>query len=297
MSQAITEQVEPRRSREPIHTSDLAGIRAATQWLLGGFAGLALVVAGGIQLSDAWTVVSHRSWRALGTVVGGLAVVIGLFVLVRSAVRVLVPDRASLSDLLADQSREDAGQFGIIVTGATRPDSSEVYIHVRGEIQQARGWLLPAGSDTLDSAYQRYLHCGEEERDYLRASLGEVMAFARTEAALYRFRQLIKLLFRWAGFLVLVGLILLIVSCHATAAEKAPSAAVAAPFAVQVHFTAPQEQLRSRGIRPGCGPTVRGVAVGGTLSEPEVVLDGSGGCPTTKLKVTSDLGVAVPILR
>jgi hypothetical protein len=282
-----------------IHESDLAGIRSATQWLLAAFGGTALVVVAGIQFADTWAVVTGGGWRAWVTLAGLTLVAVGLFTLAAGAARVLVPDRTNLTDLLTEQAAGDAASTRVIVGDAPPPipprrDSAAVYRHVLGEVSSARGWLLPAGCADFDAAYQAFLASSGAERDGLRLRLREVAAFARAEAAFYRYRQLLRRLLGWAGVIVFAGLIGLVVALHA----DPPSNPVTEPIAVTVRFVDNPAGLTRHGVTPACaGVTASGVAVGGTLSEPVVIIGGTTRCPAAKVTITDDVGLAVPIVR
>jgi hypothetical protein len=279
-----------------IHENDLNGIRSAAQWLLGAFGGVALVVVTAVQIGDASAVLSQGGWRAIVIVVGLLTVFFSLVILARSAARVLVPDRTNLTDLIEDQAIEEAQQHGVIVNGSKRRDSAQVYKYVREEISRARGWLLPPGCDDLDAAYQAYRQRSTDDQAALRSNFREIMAFSRTEAALYRYQQLLRLLIGRAGPAVLLGLIALAVALSPSTQQDS-SAPVHSPFAVEVHFMAPPEVLSSEGISAGCALAVaRGVAVGGTIAEPEVVIIGMPSCPSAKIRITTDIGIARPLL-
>lgn len=281
---------------EAIHQSDLSGIRSAAQWLLGAFGGTALAVVAGVQFGGASAILSQGGLRALVIIIGLLVVFIGLVWLARSAARVLVPDRTNLTDLLENQVSEELRLNGLSVSGNKRRDSTQVYKYVRDEINRARGWILPPGCDDLDSAYQAYRKRSTDDQAAIRSSLRELMAFARTEAALYRYRQLLKLLLGWVGIPVILGLVALAVALTPSAGQDL-SASVNSPFAVEVHFTASPEVLNSAGIRADCAlVAARGIAVGGTLAEPEVVIVGTPSCPTSKIQITNNIGLAVPLL-
>jgi hypothetical protein len=281
---------------EAIHQSDLSGIRSAVQWLLGAFGGIALAVVAGVQFGGAPAILSQGGPRALVIIVGLLVVFIGLVWLARSAARVLVPDRTNLTDLLENQVSEELRLNGLSVSGNTRRDSAQVYKYVREEINRARGWILPPGCDDLDSAYQAYRKRSTNDQAALRSSFREIMAFARAEAALYRYRQLLKQLLGWVGIPVILGLVALAFALTPSA-EQHPSASVNSPFAVEVHFTASPEVLSNEGIAANCASkAAKGIAVGGTLAEPEVVIVGTSSCPTSKIQITSNIGFAMPLL-
>lgn len=280
-----------------IHETDLNGIRSATQWLLGAFGGIAFVVITGVQIGGASSVLSEGGWRGPVIVFGLLVAFLSLVTLARAAARVLVPDRTNLTDLLEDQAIDDAQQQGVLVSGSLRRDSAEVYKHVREEITRARGWLLPPGCDDLDGTYQAFRQRTTDDESALRGRFREIMAFARTEAALYRYHQLLQLLIWRAGPAVLLSLGALAVALSPPT-QKEPTAPVTSPFAVQVHFTAAPEVLSAGGISATCASTVaQGVAVGGTIAEPEVVISGVPSCPSAKVRITTPIGFAIPLLR
>lgn len=297
-----------------VHESDLAGIKSATQWLLGAFGGTALVVVAGIQLADAWEVISRlTSWRSWATLGGLVLVGLGLGALATAAARVLVPDRTNLTDLLTHDAMgraraasvqvRDVQQGSPVALGQVseskavlaaradiRSDSEDVNAYVLGEISSARGWLLPDGCKDLNTTYQKFRGSAEEDREALRSRLREVAAFARAQAAFYRYGQLRRRLLGWAGICVFAGLVTLVLSCHAAAGSP-----VTTPTSVAVTFVADGQRLQRSGLAAACaGRTVQGVAVGGLLSEPEVILNGTPGCPQVKVTVTEEIGTALP---
>jgi hypothetical protein len=289
-------------STTTIHESDLAGIRAATQWLLAAFGGTALVVVAGIQFADAWDVIKQADWRSWGTIAGLVLVSVGLFVLAGAAARVLVPDRTNLTDLLTQQAFDQAQTAGVVVSEVqqstqasqrrrARRDSADVYKHVLDEISSARGWLLPEDCLDFDTAYQKFLGSTGGNREILRVRLREVAAFARAEAAFYRYRELQRRLLGWAGAMVFVGLIALVLACHAPTGSP-----VTKPTPVEVRFGPNGRILEGQGVASACaGLTTVGVAVGGSLSEPEVIIRETGECPRAKITVNDKVGLALPL--
>ncbi len=281
-----------------IYESDLNGIRSATQWLLGSFGGIGLVVITGVHITDIGSLFSEWSWRPFAACLGILLVGVGLVALARAAARVLVPDRTDLTDLITNQARDDAAQFGVMLSGAVRQDSSGVYKHVREEIGLARGWLLPSDCEDLDAAYQKLADSSGDDAALIRDKFREIMAFARTQAALYRYDKMLALLIGWCGLFVVVGLILLGVALTSSSSPHNSSIIVDRPFSVKLYFSASASVLASHGISPSCASAERsGVAIGGTLAEPQVIISGTKLCPTKKIVMTDALGVAVPVIR
>lgn len=221
----------------------------------------------------------------------------------------LVPDRNNITDLLTRLAGKELTSRNIETVvetpsgGLKSPpeptgDQKVLLDHVNAEISRARGWLLPAECDSLDTLYSQYKSAtSKSDRDALRANLAEVVSFAHTETALWRFRILVKRLLGWAGGLSLAGLILLVICAH-PAPDDAPSSGsptVTAPVKVDVYFRSDDTLLKEHGIDVRCASSAQpGFIIGGTLAEPLVLIAGSATCPQQRVLLTSQLGNAMP---
>lgn len=292
-----------------IQQADVEGVRAAAQWLLGAVGGIAVLVFAGFQISDAWQVLLVPGWRMVGTIAGAVLLLIGTLNLITAAARVLVPDRTNITDMLTRLAAKELSAHNIPTATETpggkleKPPEDKkanaLLDHVTGEIARARGWLLPAGCDSLDDLYSAFRSTTDAAgRDRLRGNLAEVVSFARTEAALWRYRILVdRIIGWWGGGVSLAGLVLLIVCGHVELPQPLPitSPAIAAAVKVDVYFKADADLLKTHGINADCAAASQpGVLIGGTLAEPLVLVTGTQTCPQQRLLLTENLGNAVP---
>lgn len=292
-----------------IQQADVEGVRAAAQWLLGAVGGIAVLVFAGFQISDAWQVLLVPGWRMAGTIIGAVLLLIGTCNLITAAARVLVPDRTNITDMLTRLAAKELSAHNIQTAVETptgklvKPPSDKkadaLLDHVTGEIARARGWLLPVGCDSLDDLYSAFHGTKDTvERDRLRGNLAEVVSFARTEAALWRYRILVdRIIGLWGGGVSLTGLALLLVCGHVELPQPLPttSPAITAAVKADVYFRADTDLLKNHGINAGCAAASQpGVLIGGTLAEPLVLIIGTSACPQQRLLLTEDLGNAVP---
>ncbi|MEV7252595.1 hypothetical protein [Streptomyces cyaneofuscatus] len=71
---------------------------------------------------------------------------------------------------------------------------------------------------------------------------------------------------------------------------------VTKPFPVQVFLAGSAQKLKAAGLKSACfGMVLKGSAVGGDLSQPEVTTLPQGQCSAGRFKVTEEIGVAVPV--
>jgi hypothetical protein len=124
------------------------------------------------------------------------------------------------------------------------------------------------------------------------AAANRTMEFVNYEFVRRTFRKLFPRL-ATGGLVVALGVGTFVFQ---TAQSPPPDQAVNRPIPVRLFLKSnwvDRDRLGSKCSANG----VAAVAVGGTLSEPEVVTQEGAGCNATRLTITDDAGVAVPILK
>jgi hypothetical protein len=116
-------------------------------------------------------------------------------------------------------------------------------------------------------------------------------------ASLYFAQERYRILVRWlltAGGVIAISIVLF---GWATNPPKPDDARVTKPLEVQVILKVPTAEREGIGLGRVCDTQeLAGIAVGGTLREPEVVTHRTPNCQAARFIVTSDRGLAIPIL-
>ncbi|WP_141746857.1 hypothetical protein [Streptomyces agglomeratus] len=119
------------------------------------------------------------------------------------------------------------------------------------------------------------------------ASVQQLITFVEMRRAAHRFKALTQGIPFWGTVFSgsILGFALI------TAAEKPPEPPrVTKPLPVTVIFTDNERRLQDAKI-PGCkNKTLEGTAVDGKLTEPEVWLTATAGCPGGRKKITTEIG-------
>ncbi len=125
----------------------------------------------------------------------------------------------------------------------------------------------------------------------LREWMNDVALYARMEIARKRYSLLLRRLTGWRGILLFacLGVLLLVASVGAKPVEPPR---VTQPYAVEVTLAQDAGALEPS-LKACAGNSFAAVAVGGTLSEPDVVTSSSN-CGS-RFTITRDVGVAVPV--
>jgi hypothetical protein len=265
-----------------------ADLRATAKWLAAAGAGVAATLLAGVNLRSVpladMSVVAQLG--ALGAVLTALAVTVGLILL---ATEVLATPLLSLNDLA--QLEVEAG--GVSTTPRLEPLKSSVVQFVL----ERRTHLLE-GEDTIAAFYAK---CGRSEGiapidqvgGQLRPSLvwppgavlvEEAAQYFEAELVFQRLRSRLKI-----GAFVLAAAVLMFVWLTS---EKEGSPMVTTPLAVTVRVV----DASLAGLPSGCPTTLQGVAVGGSLKKPDVVLNGTATCPSMQIWDSKGV-VVVPVIR
>ncbi|GIH90419.1 hypothetical protein ACFFMN_07935 [Planobispora siamensis] len=292
-------EFSPSVANDVSHASDL---RAAARWLVGASATVVAALVAGLQLRDLDGLDDVGPWAvalALTAVLGTLASVV--WTLYRAAEVLSVPQRSI--DELSELDREDQGDYPNprLVAPATGL--------VRYLVVERRADLLGASRDAIwqltqdhNKAQRALLASHPVEaveiggRVYDLRSAADSAALSSLAADLERrvqrvvdaasayetqrrYERLARGL-RWAGVPFVASLLVL------TWLTTLP------PRLTQVTTPTPIEVLIPAGMPCG-GRTLQGMAVGGTMDAPIVVLPAQQGCSPRKLSDTRDL-VVVP---
>lgn len=238
-------------------------------------------------------------WPALVAAVAAFAVAL-LIVghVIRTASRVLVVSRATISDLLraqTGQSVETRTKIRIEATGTSDRDLREVY----RQIEADHAWLHPDDPSVTD-LFLRYEAVRREpatgaEAEELHRRLSTICSFARGSLTRMAYRRLSDTVTGWAGWAFVVAVVVFAVALG----WPAPTA-VTASYRVEVLLAGkPPAALGARCRR---GTRLTGFALGGTLTVPEVVTEPlttqvgtlTSTCAAARFTVTPEVGFPYP---
>ncbi|WP_326634811.1 hypothetical protein OIE67_53220 [Nonomuraea fuscirosea] len=285
------------------HASDL---RSATKWLAGASGTVVAVILGSsIQLRNLTVVTDAGVWAVGLTVLGVLVALGSVGWTLYNAAAVLATPRRSI-DELAGLDRADSGNFPyrrlepptsplityiaverrIDLLGASR-DAIWQLISDRASAQKV---LAKPGTpdDKVRIGTYEYNINDSSDRDALRnlvldleVRIQRVMDAAASFETRRRYERLVRAM-RWSGVPFVFSVLLLL----GLPSLQPARIAVKNPTSVRV-VTPPAKN------DPCAGRLLDGVAVGGTLDAPVVVLPSQAGCPAKKLTDTEGL-VVVP---
>jgi hypothetical protein len=271
-------------------TDDISSIRAAAQWLVAAAGAVGAALVAGLQLGDVGRL-AEAPIQLAGAALAFLVAISMVGLTIRRAGRVLVVSRTSISDLLRAELRVRAEAQQIeLGAGPERVDPGLPW--VLAQIEENREWLLP-DHDSVGHAYAEY----QEARDGdLLRRMHAVAAFARGELTRRAYKRLSSTVTGWPGCLFAVAVIGFAVAVSRPVPKPPP---VGAAYRLDVLLTGKAAALRKAGLPTGCRPGGRltGVALDGTLTEPVVVTEASGGCPATRFTVTPSVGIPMPYVR
>ncbi|GAB2947684.1 hypothetical protein ACFMQL_10020 [Nonomuraea fastidiosa] len=284
------------------HASDL---RAAARWLIGASASVVAVLVAGIQLRDFASVSEVGPGAVTLALLSALTLLITVVWTLYSAAAVLATPHRSI-DELAEMDRADNSNFPL--RRLEEPKSALISYLVVDRRTDLLGpsrdaiWQLVADRASAHKATTLPQPPGEKiqigTHEYILDNPSDIAALTNlsldlerraqrvVEAALFfetqrRYNRLVKTM-KLAGLPFVMSLLLLLWL------QTLPPVLmnVKTPTSVQVI-------LPSSKSDPCSGKTLEGIAVGGTMDAPIVVLPPQAGCYARKLTDTSDL-VVVP---
>ncbi len=255
-----------------------ADVRSTARWLAAAGASVAAVLVAGVNIRGVPLADLSKGRLLLAAV--SLLIAYGLAVwLVLAASAVLTRPRLSLNDL-AD---EEMLAGGLSKAPRLHPLDDELV-----QFLLDRKTDLLAGETSIHQFYRRYgtfqaradgdAHT-REEGSKLVARVEEAVQYVQVECAFAKLKAFLP----WGAAAFAVAVIAFVAA--STPTDQAP--AVRGPVAVDVHIV----DGRVAGLPESCPAVLRGVAVGGTLAEPDVVTQDLPQCPTARL--SDNAGVIV----
>jgi hypothetical protein len=274
-------------------------IRQAARWLVAAFAGVGGVLVAGVPLTDVGRVEAGTSdfWFA---VMGIAAALVAIAYMIHAVSRVFTSEFISFAEyseatvpgvtgaekrrkLLLDIG-EVAERSGDELYGAEARDLGELHTRLQDTNQAVRTAKLEGQAAPEDAV--------RHARD-ATAAANRAMEFINYEFVRRTFRHLFPRLAA-GGLIVALGVGTYVFQ---TAQSPPKDQAVNRPTAVRLYLKPDSDELKQLG--KACQANgLPAVAVAGSFSEPEVVTDSSGGgCMPTRLTITQDAGVAVPVVK
>lgn len=305
---------------EPISPGEMESLQAGARWLVGASAAVLAVLVASVQLSSLADVAGKGGQQLFWTLVLCGVALLAVGVLLIFSARVLVRPGLTLTKLSTDQKwkegwrKEELDTYRSMLVPDTRgaatvtnPPSLQLdslhshYSHLLKawfELHESKSAEVIGDLLDQDSEPRTRYDLGTpadveqlEGRLKLTASaVTRVVALANLLVVRRRYRRLVYWqlpLFGVIAVLAVLGLVWL-------AAENA-EVSITAPVQVDVKFN-DADLLRDAGLPVTCqtGP-VRGVAINGTLSKPEVS-SLSTTCPLSQTEIPPELGTVVPVL-
>ncbi|GIH52329.1 hypothetical protein SAMN05421833_14152 [Microbispora rosea] len=283
------------------HASDL---RAAARWLVGASASIVAVLVAGLQLRSLKGLLDVGPWAVVLALLAILAALLSVVWTLYGAAAVLAAPRRSIGEL-SDLDRADHGNYP---DPRLESPSSPLMKYL---VVERRTDLLGAGRDAISQliqdhtkAYNAIISHGPNTQVQIgaytyklddladRASLADVAAdldrriksVIDAASAFESWRRYTKLAsgLKKAGIVFVTSLLLLV------------GLTALPPHLVDVKAPIPVQVAIPKSWSGGCGGRMLdGVAVGGTLNAPIVVLPAQGGCAAQKIENTEDL-IVIP---
>jgi hypothetical protein len=276
------------RMARSIDEESMVSLQAAARWVVGAAAAVGAILVAGLQVGTLGRLPVH----GLRLPVAVAAVILGLlsiaFVIAKAS-SVLTSPRVSLVQL-RDRELEGGRRAS---PGAQAPpdfDQAARQDKLLQEIHSHRHLLILTDATGPHDVYYKLDQARKAKAE--RGALEEDAQRLSDFASLYEMRRRFRSLLRWLiGSGLAIGIAVVSFSLAVGGSQEVR---VTRPFPVMIVFTGTTNALQAAGVPGSCRGSVRGVAVGGELAEPEVVTLASGGCPPMHLVVTSDIGVALP---
>lgn len=294
----------------------LDSIQSTTKWIVGGAAATVGVLLAGLQLKDLGAVREDSALQLGVGIVGCVIAVVGAGFILIAASRVLIMGGLTLGALAHREinvltkyaNQMPAGKRisdfdpllswiddhrNELLPHATRQilDFKRVYQDLSAALSQVR----QGHEATVDGVTY-----GTDERSIarLQAMVEEYHLKADTlldAAHLFLAREAFQRLLRmlWvSGTLTVAGLLAFVL---ATTRSQAVVVSAPLPVEVLIRQDVSQDVLALNNLAATCaGKTVTGVAIGGNYAEPVVVTTAVPGCPATRVKISGDIGLAIP---
>jgi hypothetical protein len=280
------------------YAAAVSDLRATARWLVAGGAAIAAALVAGLNLRS--VPLSDLSLVRQVLAGGALLIAYGLAVwLVLAAARVLIAPRLSLNDL-SEREMEVGGV-------ATQPRLHPLRDDLLQFLLDRKTELL-LGQDTITGFYTRYaaplnpnrvtrqqdepasterlqsLIGGIQDRAVLVTRVEDAAQYFEVSKAFARLRRGLP----WGAAMfaaAVLGFVWL------TAPTEQP-AAIRAPLRVDIHVT----DAQLAGVPVECVPGLTGITVGGTLARPDLVTEGSPGCPPVRIGASAGV-IAVPVVK
>lgn len=262
-------------------------IRSAAKWILAASAGVATFVLGGAGSVNLQNLrVGDPSWLLFATI--AVALTAAAVVLLKAS-RVLIAPHVTLADLA---ERELVALTKAVSQGAGRRDASRVAPELDwllGVVKQNLFLLIRSGEKSPKELYDAYVL--PDHDDNIDADVARVTAFATHKLVLKRYSSLLRWLL---GAAVAIATALFL---YLFATSSNTDLLVTEPVVVNVTLRDDAEAMKTAGVAQQCaGKTVEGVALGGTWDSPQVVSSGSASCVGFRTVVSTDVGLAVPVM-
>ncbi|MFI5687642.1 hypothetical protein [Streptomyces sp. NPDC051636] len=283
---------------DPVSEDHGTSVRSAARWMVSAFAAIGTLLVAGLQL-QAVTKVEDGNYLSVALGAAVVALIATGFLIVQAS-RVLIAPALNWGDLCEREVKAQIAQAQASTIQAAGPstDADDLLrelvantqnlpapltypTELRKELRIARQGLKQSPGDTALSERIQEL---EETAD-----LCIRLANAWQSRTLYQ--QLTRNLMS-AGLLIAACLAVFVWASNPP--EEPPK--ITRPTPVRVYINGSALQLRSAGIDEACAQeTLRGTAVDGDLSNPQVVTAPKNGCPAQHFTVTGEIGVAVPV--
>lgn len=277
-----------------IEEQSMEGLRGAARWVVGAAAAVGAIMVAGVQVGAVASIGPGEPIRltlALGAV--GLGLLAVGFVIGKASA-VLTSPRVSLVQIRDRELQAKRRAAVELAKPATFDDAAERDQVLRA-IHSHRHLLLLSGATSPHDLYYRLdrARAAGTNRGPLEEDAGRLTEFASS----FEMRTRYSALLRWLGAAG-VSVAVAIVS-FAWAVTGSTPAAVTEPIPVEVVLTG---DPRDVALDADCPQRLRGVAVGGDLAEPEVVIVGVPGdtnaeCFPARFVVTREVGIAIPLLE
>lgn len=299
----------------PPQVDDSVAVRASAQWIVTVAGAVGVTLVAGFQIGDFSRLLSDRWALAVAVLAFSLAMWMVTRV-IRTAARVLVVGKATISDLLREENRQRVQARGTITIEDDLPfpglDPDLSLVH--RQILRDQAWLLP-GDESVAELFTRYEAARRRADDpaggdavaaaahaaELSGRLHTVCLFARSVLTRMAYQRLCDTITGWRWLVFVVAVVVMVVALGWPDPEPPR---VTTAYRLDVLLTGDRAALRDTGLGRECltGTRLTGVALGGDLTEPDVVtealttsVDGRPStCGPARFTVTEKVGIPIP---